>query len=266
MAWVLGLLFIFAAIAIAFAMSGLYGWFPLAASAMARDYDDQFLLTLLLTGFFFVLLHLILSYIVVRFRGGRRPASYWHGNIKWVWAIVIVMALLDLGLAVGSESLWAKLHLTDSPPDVLQIEVVGQQFVWTSRYKGPDGRFGRVKRDLVDDAINPLGVDESDRVGLLGGGSSLWAGEALAGRRSSRALGRRGSVVGGEKLPAGQGLPALAQAARPARQALDAATGSGPSGVNYRFRGAACFNGTSDILCKPLAPVLTMGGDCPESS
>lgn len=165
MSWVLGLLFIFAAIAIAFAMSGLYGWFPPAASAMARDYDDQFLLTLLLTGFFFILMHLILSYIVVRFRGGRGPASYWHGNIKWVWAIIFVMALLDLGLAVGSESLWAKLHLTDSPPDVLQIEIVGQQFVWTSRYKGPDGRFGRVKRDLVDDAINPLGVDPADPAG-----------------------------------------------------------------------------------------------------
>lgn len=165
MAWVLALLFIFAAVAIAFAMSGLYGWFPLAASAMARDYDDQFLLTLLLTGFFFILMHLILSYIVVRFRGGRGPASYWHGNIKWVWAVIIVMALLDLGLAVGSESLWAKLHLTGSPPNVLQIEVVGQQFVWTSRYKGPDGRFGRVKRDLVDDAINILGVDPADPAG-----------------------------------------------------------------------------------------------------
>jgi len=162
MAWVLALLFIFAAVAIAFAMSGLYGWFPLAASAMARDYDDQFLLTLLLTGFFFILMHLILSYIVVRFRGGRGPASYWHGNIKWVWAVIIVMALLDLGLAVGSESLWAKLHLTGSPPNVLQIEVVGQQFVWTSRYKGPDGRFGRVKRDLVDDAVNILGLDPAD--------------------------------------------------------------------------------------------------------
>ena len=132
---------------------------------MARDYDDQFLLTLLLTGFFFILMHLILSYTVVRFRGGRGPASYWHGNIKWVWAVIIVMALLDLGLAVGSESLWAKLHLTGSPPDVLQIEVVGQQFVWTSRYKGPDGRFGRVKRDLVDEAINILGVDPADPAG-----------------------------------------------------------------------------------------------------
>ena len=60
--------------------------------------------------------------------------------------------------------------------------------------------------------------DEPDRVGLLGGGPRLRPGEALAGRRSARALGGRGSVAGREKLPAGQRLPALAEITRPARQ------------------------------------------------
>ena len=73
-------------------------------------------------------------------------------------------------------------------------------------------------------------------------------GEALAGRRSARALGGRGSVAGREKLPAGQRLPALAEITRPARQTVAAASGPGPSGVNYKFWRAARFNGILDIL------------------
>ena len=92
------------------------------------------------------------------------------------------------------------------------------------------------------------GDDESDRVGLLGGGSRLWPGEALAGRRSTRALGGGRFVAGGEKLPAGQGIQTLAQAARQTRPAKHAAPGSGPSGVNYKFWRAACFNGIPDML------------------
>ena len=73
-------------------------------------------------------------------------------------------------------------------------------------------------------------------------------GEALAGRRSARALGGRWSVAGREKLPAGQRLPALAEITRPARQTVAAASGPGPSGVNYKFWRAARFNGILDIL------------------
>jgi cytochrome c oxidase subunit 2 len=157
--------FILTAVLIVLAIGSQTWWFPLAISDLAREYDEQFVLTLALTGFFFVLIHLILSYIVVRFRKGKSRAVYWHGNVKWVWATVIAMALLDLGLAIGSEGIWGRLHLTESPPDAIQIEVVGQQFVWNIRYPGPDGRFGRVHREFVDDAINPLGIDPADPTG-----------------------------------------------------------------------------------------------------
>jgi cytochrome c oxidase subunit 2 len=165
MAWLLAVAFLLTALIIVTAIAGKFWWFPTAISELARDYDDQFMLTLILTGFFFVLAHLVLAYIVVRFREGQGTASYWLGNIKWVWGTVIVMALLDLGLAFGSEGLWQRIHLTDSPEEALRIEVVGQQFVWAVRYAGPDGRFGRIRRELVDDAINPLGIDPDDPAG-----------------------------------------------------------------------------------------------------
>jgi len=33
------------------------------------------------------------------------------------------------------------------------------------RYSGPDGQFGRGRLDLVDDALNPLGIDPADPAG-----------------------------------------------------------------------------------------------------
>ena len=164
MAWLLALLFILTAVMIVGGIAG--NWvFPAAITDLARQFDDQFLLTILITGFFFVLMHVILAYIVLRFQEGRGTASYWFGNIKWVWATVAVMAVVDLSLAFGSESIWHKLHLAEDSSTAIRIEVVAQQFVWNVRYSGPDGQFGRVSRDLVDDALNPLGIDPADPAG-----------------------------------------------------------------------------------------------------
>ncbi|MEM7232176.1 MAG: hypothetical protein AAF517_08385 [Planctomycetota bacterium] len=43
-----------------------------------------------------------------------------------------------------------------------QIEVVAEQFRWIVRYPGPDGVFGRVRLDQIDQTLNPLGLDASD--------------------------------------------------------------------------------------------------------
>jgi heme/copper-type cytochrome/quinol oxidase subunit 2 len=164
MAWLLALVFILTAVLIVGGIAG--NWlFPAAITDLARQFDDQFLLTILITGFFLVLAHVILAYIALRFREGHGTAAYWLGNIKWVWGTVIVMAVVDLGLAFGSESIWHKLHLAENSSTAIRIEIVAQQFVWNVRYSGPDGQFGRGRRDLVDDALNPLGIDPADPAG-----------------------------------------------------------------------------------------------------
>ena len=134
--------------------------------------------------------------------------------------------------------------LGEAASRVAGVESVGGAFARRGERGNADGAPARTRRS----AALYAGDDEPDRVGLLGGGPRLRPGEALAGRRSARALGGRGSVAGREKLPAGQRLPALAEITRPARQTVDAASGPGPSGVNYKFWRAARFNGILDIL------------------
>ena len=161
-AWAFSILYILIAAAIVLAFGGQQWWMPPAASQLARDFDSQFVITLVSTGFFLVLMHIILSFIVVRFRDGRSQADYWRGNVKWIWATVGAMAVLDLGLALGSESIWNRQHIVPEPQNSLRIQVIGQQFVWNVRYPGPDGLFGLTDLTLVDDATNPLGLVPSD--------------------------------------------------------------------------------------------------------
>lgn len=166
MAWVFCFAFVLTAVLIVVGFSGGELWFPVAVSDFARDYDDQFVLTLLLTGFFFVLLHLVLAFIVVRFRPSTTPRSTWRGNMRWVWATIAIMAVLDLGLALGSEELWGRLHLNEGAVEPIVVEAIGQQFVWNIRYPGPDGVFGRTDVRFVNDELgNPLGVDPEDPAG-----------------------------------------------------------------------------------------------------
>ena len=126
MAWAFSTLFILIAAAIVLVFGGQQWWMPPAASELVRDFDSQFVITLASTGFFLVLMHLILSFIVVRFREGRSQADYWRGNVKWIWATVAAMAVLDLGLALGSGSIWNRQHIVPEPQNSLRIQVIGQ--------------------------------------------------------------------------------------------------------------------------------------------
>jgi cytochrome c oxidase subunit 2 len=133
-------------------------WFPAPISELARLYDDHFVFTLALCGFFFVLGQALLIYVVLRGRKNRREPG-----TGWVWAVMGAMVLLDVGLSRGASRVWTEQMMEPAPADALRVEVTGQQFAWNVRYAGPDGRFGRTDPRLVNDSAgNPLGLDPKD--------------------------------------------------------------------------------------------------------
>ena len=86
------------------------------------------------------------------------------------WTVITLAVFITL--AITGQRVWAKLKLNHSPPDVLQIEVTAQQFIWNFRYPGPDGKFGRTDPSLYHDADvsvgarpGPLGIDPGDPAG-----------------------------------------------------------------------------------------------------
>lgn len=116
--------------------------------------------TFVVTGLVFVLVNLFMAYCVIKFRhkkGAR--AAYEPENKKletWLTAItaVGVAAMLTPGLFV-----WAKF--VDVPDEAHVVEAVGQQWHWTFRYPGADGKFGQVDAERIS-AANPFGMDPDD--------------------------------------------------------------------------------------------------------
>lgn len=138
-------------------------WFPAAISGAAVAYDEQFQFTLWVTGLIFFGAQILLAFVIVRYRQSSRPALYTHGNgkVETIWTIAT--ALIFMGLALSGTRIWAGIHSTPPPVDAETVEVYAQQFAWSFRYPGPDGKFGRTDIRLINDASqNPVGLDERD--------------------------------------------------------------------------------------------------------
>jgi cytochrome c oxidase subunit 2 len=115
---------------------------PEGVSSYAGTIDDMFRLILWITGIVFVIVEALLLLFLFRYRHkeGRR-AHYTHGNnrVEVVWTIV--PAVICVVLALLSRRTWADVKQR-MPADALQIDVTGEQFSWTIRYAGADGKMG----------------------------------------------------------------------------------------------------------------------------
>jgi cytochrome c oxidase subunit 2 len=117
-------------------------------------------ITFWVTGAVFVAVNLFMAYCVIKFRykkGAR--ATYEPENKKLeTWLTVLtsvgVAAMLTPGLFV-----WAKF--VDVPEEAHVVEAVGQQWHWTYRYPGEDGKFGEVDAERISND-NPFGMDPDD--------------------------------------------------------------------------------------------------------
>lgn len=135
-------------------------WLPARATAEAGRIDGIFYLILWITLGALLLVFLLLSYILIRFRrrdGGR--ARHIAGNARLEAAWTAIPLLILLFLAFVSYRVWSEIT-TDAPGEAesLVIEVAPRQFQWDIRYPGRDGRFGTADDVLTyDDLHVPAG-------------------------------------------------------------------------------------------------------------
>jgi cytochrome c oxidase subunit II len=137
---------------------------PITSAAVVVD--RQYNLTLYVAGAIFILAQLGLAYAVVRFRDRGQSAHFTHGNAGFevLWASLTVLAFLFL--AIMGRKAWADVRFTPAGSDAIQVEATTNQFVYTFRYPGPDGKFGMLAPNLVNaPAGNPLGLDPRDSAG-----------------------------------------------------------------------------------------------------
>lgn len=141
-------------------------WFPAPISALASSFDTQFHRTLWVTAIGFLGVQIALIYVLIRYRNRGRAAAAFTGNrrLEIVWTSLA--ALLYFGLALMGMPVFTIPQLRHEAPGAEIIEVDAHQFAWNFRYPGPDGKFGRTRLNLINDAAgDPLGLDPSDPAG-----------------------------------------------------------------------------------------------------
>jgi len=130
---------------------------PYDASVHGQLVDGIFrYLSVTTTGCFLVVVAVLLVAIIFhRERGGRRRAHYTRGDGRAAgWMTALVAAAIFFGIDAvalrrsATDLRTAFWRFPDADPAALRVEVTGQQWAWTFRYAGVDGRF-----DTADDIV-----------------------------------------------------------------------------------------------------------------
>ncbi|MFA1621650.1 cytochrome c oxidase subunit II [Rhizobium mongolense] len=137
-------------------------WTPIASNW--SYIDNTLMITFAITGLVFVAVGSFMAYCVFRFRHkpGNQAAYEPENRRLEIWLAVVtavgVAAMLAPGLVVWNQFITV-------PADAHQIEVVAQQWQWSFRMPGADGRLGKSDTREINPE-NPLGLNKNDTAGL----------------------------------------------------------------------------------------------------
>ena len=135
-------------------------WWTTPLASNWQQMDDMLMITLVITGIFFVAINLFVVYCLLKFRHrvGQRAAYQPENKRLERWLIGVttvgIAALLAPGLKVYAD-------YVNPPSDALVLEVVGQQWQWRYRFIGAADKLGASDARFVS-ASNPLGLDPDD--------------------------------------------------------------------------------------------------------
>lgn len=152
------ILLLVAICSVAFHLLSPWWWTPIASNW--RYIDDTIIITFWITGAAFVAIVAFMAYCIVRFRHtDERRAAYQPENKRLEW-------WLSIGTAIGvgamlAPGLFVWNQFVSVPADATEIEVMGQQWSWSYRLPGNDGRLGTTDARNIS-ADNPLGLNPND--------------------------------------------------------------------------------------------------------
>jgi cytochrome c oxidase subunit II len=135
-------------------------WYFTPIASNWGSIDDTIGITFWVTGAVFVAVNLFMAYAVIRYRHRKEArAAYQPENKKLEWWL---LGVTTVGVAAMlAPGLWAWAKIVDVPADAAVVEAVGQQWHWSYRLPGKDGRLGTVDARHVSDA-NPFGLNPGD--------------------------------------------------------------------------------------------------------
>jgi cytochrome c oxidase subunit 2 len=125
--------------------------------------DEQMSETMAEAGISFLAAQFILAIFVWQFSNRRPDAkikNFPGGATGLVIAALLVVGAEVLALGVFGVKAWAEQYLTAPSANAMPIQVQAGQFAFYFRYPGPDGRFGPIHPELINEgAQNFYGLD-----------------------------------------------------------------------------------------------------------
>src|SRR5215831_19009094 len=89
---------------------GKFWWFPAPINAHGEAYDQQFAITLAVTGVIFLVSQLALGWVIMKYRSNGKQVEYSHGNNKLEVLWTSAAAILFVGLVLMGTRIWASVH------------------------------------------------------------------------------------------------------------------------------------------------------------
>lgn len=142
-----------------FHMLSPWWWTPIASNW--GYIDTTLVITFWITGVVFAAVILFMAYCVWRFR--HRPghkAEFDPENRRLEVGLTVVTAIGVGAMLAPGLIVWKQFVTV--PNEATEVEVFAQQWTWSFRLPGEDGRLGTADAQLVA-AGNPLGINPHDR-------------------------------------------------------------------------------------------------------
>ncbi|EIM76633.1 cytochrome c oxidase subunit II [Nitritalea halalkaliphila LW7] len=135
------------------------------ASEHGIETDKLFWVTMAVTGFIFIITHILLFIFPYKYRyDEKRTASFYPDNNKLEVIWTVVPAIVLTVLVIGGYQTWSDIT-APAPEKSHQVELMGYQFGWEVRYPGMDGVLGSHDYRLTS-GTNASGIDFTDKNAL----------------------------------------------------------------------------------------------------
>ena len=141
---------------------------PVDISTHGHAIDEQLSDTMAEAGASFLGAQLLLAFFVWKYsnrKAGAKVSQMRGGANLMVAAAFILVGTEVLALGVLGQKAWANVYFTLPKPNALQIQAQAGQFAFYFRYPGPDGTFGALHPDKIDEGNgNYFGLDPANDV------------------------------------------------------------------------------------------------------
>jgi cytochrome c oxidase subunit II len=143
---------------VAFHLLSPWWWTPIASNW--AYIDSTIIITFWITGAVFVAVVLFMAYCVYRFRHQPgRQAHYEPESRRLELGLTIITGVGVAAMLTPGLFVWRQFITV--PQDATNVEILGQQWQWSFRLPGPDGKLGTSDTRLVS-PDNPLGISRED--------------------------------------------------------------------------------------------------------